>query len=107
MWLWWQLVSKNADPIHGQLAPVQRQGRLELRTLTNATDTISEWSDKVYLQNATGAEDTTQVLHQGRIPNLTRPATGDQGRFVNRSPVRMDVPVMLESSFAVGCAGNL
>lgn len=80
------------------------------KTLTNATDTISEWLDKGFIsKNATGmkAEDTTQAFIKGEYP-IYQTGTWNQGRFAKQiTGFEWTAAVMPESKFAVGCAGNL
>lgn len=74
MWLWWQLVSKNADSKFIDNWQLYR-GDVDWnsKVLTNSVKTINEWLDKGFIsRNATGmkAEDTTQAFIQGRISDL-------------------------------------
>lgn len=111
MWLWWQLVSKNADSTFMDNWHLYK-GKVDWnsKTLTNATDTISEWLDKGFIsKNATGmkAEDTTQAFIKGEYP-IYQTGTWNQGRFAKQiTGFEWTAAVMPESKFAVGCAGNL
>ena len=74
MWLWWQLVSKNADSKFIDNWQLYR-GDVDWnsKVLTNSVKTINEWLDKGFIsRNATGmkAEGHHAGLHQGRISDL-------------------------------------
>ena len=105
MWLWWQLVSKNADSTFMDNWHLYK-GKVDWnsKTLTNATDTISEWLDKGFIsKNATGmkAEDTTQAFIKGEYP-IYQTGTWNQGRFAKQiTGFEWTAAVMPESKFAV------
>lgn len=111
MWLWWQLVSKNADSKFIDNWQLYR-GDVDWnsKVLTNSVKTINEWLDKGFIsRNATGmkAEDTTQAFIKGEYP-IYQTGTWNQGRFVKQiKSFDWDAAVMPESNYAVGCAGNL
>ena len=111
MWLWWQLVSKNADSKFIDNWQLYR-GDVDWnsKVLTNSVKTINEWLDKGFIsRNATGmkAEDTTQAFIKGEYP-IYQTGTWNQGRFVKQiKSFDWDAAVMPESTYAVGCAGNL
>lgn len=111
MWLWWQLVSKNADSKfidNWQL--YKGDVDWDSKILTNSVNTINDWLDKGFIsRNATGmkAEDTTQAFIKGEYP-IYQTGTWNQGRFVKQiTSFDWDAAVMPESNFAIGCAGNL
>ena len=111
MWLWWQLVSKNADSKFIDNWQLYR-GDVDWnsKVLTSSVKTINEWLDKGFIsRNATGmkAEDTTQAFIKGEYP-IYQTGTWNQGRFVKQiKSFDWDAAVMPESNYAVGCAGNL
>ncbi|OZG58451.1 sugar ABC transporter substrate-binding protein [Bifidobacterium tissieri] len=111
MWLWWQLVSKNADSTFMNNWHLYK-GKVDWnsKTLTNATETIGDWLDKGFIsKNATGmkAEDTTQAFIKGEYP-IYQTGTWNQGRFAKQiDSFDWTAAVMPESEYAVGCAGNL
>lgn len=111
MWLWWQLVSKNADSKFIDNWQLYR-GDVDWnsKVLTNSVKIINEWLDKGFIsRNATGmkAEDTTQAFIKGEYP-IYQTGTWNQGRFVKQiKSFDWDAAVMPESNYAVGCAGNL
>ena len=111
MWLWWQLVSKEADAKfidNWQLYKGDVDWNSKI--LTNSVSTINDWLDKGFIShNATGmkAEDTTQAFIKGEYP-IYQTGTWNQGRFVKQiTTFDWDAAVMPESNFAIGCAGNL
>ena len=87
MWLWWQLVSKNADAKfidNWQLYKGDVDWNSKI--LTNSVNTINDWLDKGFIsRNVTGmeAEDTTQAFIKGEYP-IYQTGTWNQGRFVKQ-----------------------
>ncbi|PLS28825.1 ABC transporter substrate-binding protein [Bifidobacterium parmae] len=111
MWLWWQLVSKNADAKFMDAWHLYKGDvNWNSKTLTGATSTISDWLDKGFIsKNATGmkAEDTTQAFIKGEYP-IYQTGTWNQGRFAKQiKNFDWTAAVMPDSEYAVGCAGNL
>ena len=111
MWLWWQLVSKEADDKFIDNWQLYK-GDVDWNSniLANSVNTINDWLDKGFIsRNATGmkAEDTTQAFIKGEYP-IYQTGTWNQGRFVKQiTTFDWDAAVMPESNFAIGCAGNL
>lgn len=88
MWLWWQLVSKNADSKFIDNWQLYR-GDVDWnsKVLTNSVKTINEWLDKGFIsRNATGmkAEDTTQAFIKANIRS-TRLVLGTRAVSSSRS----------------------
>lgn len=111
MWLWWQLVSKNATPTfidNWQL--YKGKVNWNSKILTDATNTINEWVKKGFIsRNATGmkAEDTTQAFIKGEYP-IYQTGTWNQGRFARQvKNFKWTAAVLPDSEFVTGCAGNL
>ena len=110
MWLWWQLVSKNADSTFMDNWHLYK-GKVDWnsKTLTNATDTISEWLDKGFIsKNATGmkAEDTTQAFIKA---NTHLPDQHLEPRPLRQADHRLRMDGRRHARIQVRgrCAGNL